>query len=79
LHPSLETTTDEDHEEEDSFRRIGAADAQWSLPALDQLREWQRERDALEEEVLAFDGGDLGRMKDTTRGESIVIPQKDAR
>jgi hypothetical protein len=32
---------------------------------------WQEERDAVEEEVVAFDGGDLERMKQKTRGESL--------
>jgi hypothetical protein len=29
---------------------------------------WQKERDAIEEEVVIFDGGDLERMKQKTRG-----------
>lgn len=39
------------------------------LPGADQIKTWQDERLALEEEVLAFDGGDLGRIKEKTRGE----------
>jgi hypothetical protein len=31
---------------------------------------WQEERDAVEEEVVSFDGGDLERMKQKTRGKS---------
>jgi hypothetical protein len=38
------------------------------LPGADQIKTWQDERLALEEEVLAFDGGDLGRIKEKTRG-----------
>jgi hypothetical protein len=41
----------------------------YQLPTADTLRRWQEARDMLEEAVLAFDGGDLGRMKAKTRGE----------
>jgi hypothetical protein len=44
-------------------------DAILVLPGADQIKAWQAERLALEEEVLAFDGGDLGRIKEKTRGE----------
>ena len=43
------------------------------LPSERQVRQWQEERNALEEEVLSFDGGDLGRMKEKTR--SVHYPQ----
>jgi hypothetical protein len=52
------------------YARKCCSGSKWSLPSPLELRTWQQERDALEEEVLAFDGGDLGRMKETTRGES---------
>lgn len=38
------------------------------LPKRELLDQWQSERDALEQEVLDFDDGDLGRMKEKTRG-----------
>lgn len=41
----------------------------YRLPRAEEVRRWQAERDALEEQVLRFDDGDLGRMKDKTRGE----------
>lgn len=49
--------------------RERSEDVLFTLPGADQIRTWQDERLALEEEVLAFDGGDLGRIKEKTRGE----------
>ena len=40
------------------------------LPQRSDLERWQSERDTLEQEVLDFDDGDLGRMKEKTRGTS---------
>lgn len=40
------------------------------LPQRSDLQRWQSERDTLEQEVLDFDDGDLGRMKEKTRGTS---------
>ncbi|WVQ99546.1 hypothetical protein IAU59_006682 [Kwoniella sp. CBS 9459] len=39
----------------------------WPLPSVDQVKQWQTERDQIEEEVLEFDGGDLERIKRKTR------------
>lgn len=36
---------------------------------MEEIKKWQAERTALEEEILVFDGGDLTRMKQKTRGE----------
>ena len=47
--------------------------APWCLPTINQVERWQRERDDLEEEVLAFDGGSLGRMKVKIRGSSSQV------
>lgn len=41
---------------------------QYELPTEEQLAIWQADRDAIEEEVISFDGGDLERMKRKTRG-----------
>lgn len=41
----------------------------YGLPQIERVIRWQEERDAVEEEVIAFDGGDLERMKQKTRGE----------
>lgn len=50
------------------FARQGADSAKWQLPSVNQVRAWQKDRDALEEEVFDFDGGDLARIKEKTRG-----------
>ncbi|WWC62133.1 uncharacterized protein I303_104724 [Kwoniella dejecticola CBS 10117] len=47
--------------------RQGESSSQWRLPSVTAVTQWQDERDKLEEEVLLFDGGDLGRMKEKTR------------
>lgn len=51
------------------YAYAGEDASSYHLPSTQTLRSWQVERDALEEEVFAFDGGDLGRMKEKTRGE----------
>lgn len=51
------------------YARVGQVQERYRLPRAEEVRRWQSERDALEEEVLRFDGGDLGRMKEKTRGE----------
>lgn len=43
--------------------------ADHTLPTVESVLRWQGERDAVEEEVITFDGGDLERMKQKTRGE----------
>ena len=45
------------------------AGLKYGLPQIERVIRWQEERDAVEEEVIAFDGGDLERMKQKTRGE----------
>jgi hypothetical protein len=40
----------------------------YCLPDPEQLARWQEERDNVEGEVIAFDGGDLERVKQKTRG-----------
>ncbi|OCF41891.1 hypothetical protein I317_04301 [Kwoniella heveanensis CBS 569] len=44
-----------------------AGPSNWRLPNVDQVKQWQKERDQIEEEVLDFDGGDLVRIKKKTR------------
>ena len=46
--------------------------SQSALPTAEQVKIWQSERDALEEEVYAFDGGDLDKMKQKTRRGHLV-------
>jgi hypothetical protein len=50
------------------YAYAGEDASSYRVPSAEALRKWQLERDTLEEEVLAFDGGDLGRMKEKTRG-----------
>ena len=45
------------------------AGAPYTLPNIESVIRWQEERNAIEGEVVAFDGGDLDRMKQKTRGE----------
>ncbi|WWC70145.1 uncharacterized protein I206_104092 [Kwoniella pini CBS 10737] len=65
LHPALIS-------EGSSLRREGESSSQWQLPGIDKVKEWQEDRDKLEEEVLLFDGGDLGRMKEMTRAATLL-------
>ena len=51
------------------YRRQHDGEGHWALPTSEQVKQWQDERDESEEEILAFDGGDLGRMKDKIRGK----------
>jgi hypothetical protein len=51
------------------------ASLKYGLPQIERVIRWQEERDAVEEEVVAFDGGDLERMKQKTRGESLDYPK----
>lgn len=44
------------------------SETRWNLPSEAEIKTWQDERTALEREILAFDGGDLVRIKDMTRG-----------
>jgi hypothetical protein len=55
------------------FAYRGEASSRFALPTIHQLESWRKERDGIEEEVLRFDGGDLGRMKQKTRGRSLSI------
>ncbi|ORX35731.1 hypothetical protein BD324DRAFT_74013 [Kockovaella imperatae] len=64
VHPTLDT----------SFSSVGSGPryvtsngCRSHLPSADEIISWQSERDALEEEVDAFDGGDLEKMKQKTR------------
>ena len=41
-----------------------------------EVKSWQNERDILEEEVYAFDGGDLNKMKQKTRGEILAYGKR---
>jgi hypothetical protein len=54
------------------YIRQDEENSQSRLPSPDQVRQWQDERDAIEEEVFAFDGGDLERIKMKTRGMSEI-------
>jgi len=42
---------------------------EYRLPSAEGVIQWQEERDAVEQEVIAFDGGDMERMKQKTRSE----------
>lgn len=55
------------------YERTGEAGSVWKLPNREEVLRWKDERAELEAEVLAFDGGDLGRMKHKTRGEDVLI------
>ncbi|WWC89179.1 uncharacterized protein L201_004097 [Kwoniella dendrophila CBS 6074] len=54
------------------FIRAGESSSLWRLPTTDQVKQWQNDRDSLEEEVLKFDGGDLGRIKEKTRAATLL-------
>lgn len=43
------------------------------VPTADQLTQLQQERDEMEDEVLAFDDGDLVRMKEKTRRGAQLV------
>ncbi|KAL7421930.1 hypothetical protein Q5752_003702 [Cryptotrichosporon argae] len=50
-----------------SFAHLGEAESAWKLPDTQMVEAWVVERDAVEEEVERFDGGDMERMKAKTR------------
>lgn len=50
------------------YRHEHDKESQYHLPSAEQIQRWQSERVAFEEDILAFDGGDLGRMKEKTKG-----------
>ncbi|WVF71321.1 hypothetical protein IAT40_006124 [Kwoniella sp. CBS 6097] len=56
--------------------RLDGSPSQWRLPSIEQVKQWQRERDQIEEEVLEFDDGDLDRIKKKTRVETERIRQE---
>ncbi|KAK8864540.1 hypothetical protein IAR55_001790 [Kwoniella newhampshirensis] len=72
LHPVLTSQSGTD-----GFLREGVADARWQLPSVDQVQQWQDERNLIEEEVLKFDGGDLERIKTKTRVRSKPLAHKN--
>lgn len=70
IHYEIDASATVQHRQ--AIRRLGEEASQYKLPTASQIKLWQDERDELEEEVLAFDGGDLGRMKEMTRGEWVA-------
>ena len=53
-----------------SFAREGEEGSPHKLPTVGSILALQKARDELIEEVLRFDNGDLGRMREKTRSES---------
>nr|XP_031863414.1 uncharacterized protein CI109_001290 [Kwoniella shandongensis]KAA5530486.1 hypothetical protein CI109_001290 [Kwoniella shandongensis] len=72
VYPFLHPVLIPQPEDNTSFLREGATDAKFRLPDESQVQQWQREREAIEEEVLEFDGGDLERMKEKTRAVTLL-------
>lgn len=74
-HPELAFDASSESVSTPVYRDLGPADEsrdtsrKEQLPSREEVDRWQVERDALEQEVLDFDDGDLGRMKTKTRGE----------
>ncbi|WVW84085.1 hypothetical protein I302_106114 [Kwoniella bestiolae CBS 10118] len=71
LHPVL-ISAKADNATDQHFIRQKEDASQYRLPSMDQIRDWQKERDMTEEEVMAFDGGDLERMKEKTRAATVL-------
>ncbi|WVQ82104.1 hypothetical protein IAT38_004232 [Cryptococcus sp. DSM 104549] len=69
LHPSFDPSSNDDSK---NFIRSGASSSKWQLPDQAQVKRWKREREVIEEQVLEFDGGDLGRMKKKTRAATLL-------
>ncbi|RXK39305.1 hypothetical protein M231_03384 [Tremella mesenterica] len=65
LHPVLE------HDGSDVIRQ-GASTSSWQLPSEIEVRQAQQDRDVLEDEILAFDGGELARIRAKVRALTSV-------
>ncbi|WWC94351.1 hypothetical protein V866_001193 [Kwoniella sp. B9012] len=71
IHPIL-TSNDWDSTRPQGFIREKESSSDYRLPTANQIREWQKERDRIEAEVMTFDGGDLERMKEKTRAATLL-------
>lgn len=67
VHPALSAPIGVDDSPAPQYA-ANPAEGNWKLPTVEKIKSWQAERISLEEEILAFDGGDLSRMKQKTRG-----------